>query len=77
MNDNLCLERMRLETEIDLLRAFYNAWVEFHSIKSDDKWRRKHQELATQRMTEAHHTIMRFDQLYERGQPAMNGEANA
>ena len=67
----------REQTEIRILRAFYDAWVEFHNIKHDDKWRRRHQEMAAQRMTEAYHTIMRFDQLYKCGQPAMNGETSA
>lgn len=63
---------VREHTEIRVLRAFYDAWVEFHSIPKDGTWRKRHQQLAAQRIVQAREAVMRFDALYS-GASAGNG----
>lgn len=65
-------ESDRLLVEIRVLRAFYDAWVEFHSIPTDDKWKRKHQQMAAQRIVRARETVMRFDAMYKQEAEAAN-----
>lgn len=46
-------------TELELLREFYDAWLRFHAIKND-RIHRRTKELAAQEIVDANHAIQRF-----------------
>ena len=55
------------EQELEMLREFFDRWVEFHHIQAGN---RQQQEFAAQRMVDAANTI----KTYRAAQPqAMNG----
>lgn len=48
-----------MDTELEMLREFYDCWVAFHKMANSNMPRRQ-KELAAQRLTDAHHSIEAF-----------------
>lgn len=54
--------------EMEMLRAFYVAWVTLHKIPRDKVHRRK-QELSAQALVDAAHTLRAFYQAHDYRDP--------
>jgi hypothetical protein len=53
----------REQTEVAILRAFYDAWVAFHKIPNDGPHSSKKKQ-AAQEIVNTRWAIIRFDRLY-------------